>query len=814
MREAGGVEIFAIGKLDDEGRVYDLEVHCRGQEGAVPALLHRPRPGEVVIHNHPSGVLRASDADMALAARYGEDGVGVVIVNNEVTAAQWVVEPHRPKRVEVDEAEVRAFFAELLPSALPGWEARPGQVDMALAVTRALNQDEVAVLEAGTGTGKSLAYLVPAALWATKNDGRVAVATYTITLQGQLVTSDIPVMRTAGLEFKHALLKGRTNYLCRRRHAEALAGARARADDEASTLRALEDWATVSADGSRSDLPFPVEESLWEQVLSDHDQTLRVRCPYYSSCFYYEARRKAASAHVLVVNHHLLLSDLAVKAETGGEAGLLPRYDRLVLDEAHHLEDAATSLYQERLSARAISRALWPLLDREKRPGALSRLAAFHAAEDAPLSREARAAVDATLPLLQRSIPPLRTSSRARLEAVADAVLSVDTPAQRVTAELEAGPAWSQTVLPSLEQLAGDLHDAAEHLGKLEEALGELPEAIVLKEPQPVFDLGRARRRVGEMAGLADAFRLEAPGLQSAGVVRWVEEARERGAAPSAALCRAPVEVGAALRSQVFDAMKTSVLTSATMTVGGRFEHLCERLGLGTHPGLFTQQFPSPFDYKSQALLGLPRDLPEPDDAAFEEAAARFITEALRVTGGGAFVLCTSFALLRALHARVKPALEGQMLFLRQGDVGRDQLLQRFRESPSAVLFGTDSFWEGVSVAGDALRLVIIPRLPFRVPTEPVQQARHERIAAAGQDPFRAYSLPQAVLRFRQGFGRLIRTQSDRGAVIVLDRRVIGRWYGQVFLASLPELDRAVGPSRAVLDRLRAFYGARVAKSP
>lgn len=804
IADAGGVEVFAIGRTDPQGRIFDLEVHARGNEGAVPALTSRPKPGEVVIHNHPSGVLQASEPDFALAARFGEDGVGVVIVNNAVSEALWVVEPHRREKVLVPADEVEAFFREALPRALPGYEARPGQVEMALSVCEALNEGRVAVLEAGTGTGKSLAYLVPAALWAQKNQGRVAVATFTITLQGQLMSSDLPALASAGLSLNVALMKGRTNYVCRRRLEEAHRSRASQGSQVEDALERLLAWSEASADGTRSDLPFPVDEELWEQVQSDHDQTLRVRCPHYNRCFYYNARRQAASSQILVLNHALLLSDLVLKADTAGTQGILPRFDRLIVDEAHHLEDAATSLFEDRLSARALARALGPMLDRDRGPGALSRVGGLHLSEDAPMSPEARHRAVQSLTRLAITLPELRRVTRSRLEMMAEIALTPESPTLRITPTVESREDWTEELEPLLADLGRDLHEAAGDLTVVEEALSELPDAFRLREPQPVFDLGRARRRLTDMAGLADALRRD-----TAGVVRWLELARERGATPSATLCRAPIEVGASLRRRVFDALESVVLTSATLTVGGQFDHLRGRLGIADHGRVTTASFPSPFDYPSQALLGLPRDLPEPDAPGFEERAAEVLLGALEITGGGCFVLCTSFQMLRALHARVASVLGDRLPLLRQGDMGRDYLLTRFRESPSSVLFATDSFWEGVSVAGDALRLVVIPRLPFRVPTEPVAQARHERLEALGQDPFRAYSLPQAVLRFRQGFGRLIRTRRDRGAVLVLDTRVSGRWYGRLFLSSLPPCDRITGPSRRVLERLAEFYTVR-----
>ncbi|MEL6347797.1 MAG: helicase C-terminal domain-containing protein, partial [Myxococcota bacterium] len=388
------------------------------------------------------------------------------------------------------------------------------------------------------------------------------------------------------------------------------------------------------------------------------------------------------------------------------------------------------------------------------------------------------------------------------MEHIAAAALSPEQRQLRITPKVEQDILWTLQLEPSLQSLRQRLTDAAYHLNRLADLLQELPEPFRLRDPQPLLDLNRALRRITGNATLAAEFL-----MSEAELVRWIEEARGRNQSPTAALCVAPVEVGPALREQVFDAMTSVITCSATMTVNRGFEHYLSRVGMQPPPErVHTQTFASPFDYRQQALLGLPQDIPDPNDRMFEAVCARFITDALHVSGGGAFVLCTSFALLRGLHRRCQAALGGRFRLLRQGEMSRSRLLNAFRADPDSVLFGTDSFWEGVSVKGNALRLVIIPRLPFRVPTEPVQQARHELLEAQGKDPFKEYSLPQAVLRFRQGFGRLIRTRTDRGAVLVLDRRTTRRWYGRVFLRSLPDLETVRAPGRVVLQRLAGLY--------
>ncbi|MBN1335738.1 MAG: helicase [Deltaproteobacteria bacterium] len=813
VEEAGGIEILAVGDLDADGRVVQVEILARGSMDAVPSLFCRVRAGQAVIHNHPSGVLEASGADLALAGAYDEAGVAVAIVDNAVERELWVVEPHRRSRVRLDPAFVREVFSTLLPRVLPRFEARPAQVDMACEVAARLDEDGVLVAEAGTGTGKSLAYLVPAALWAKANGSRVAVSTWTRTLQDQLVGQDLPLLERAGLTFVWAVLKGRNNYACRRRIEAAVAEGAADAE-EGAQLAALAGWAETSATGARSDLPFPISQDLWERIESDRHQTLSARCPHFARCFWYEALRAASPAHLVVLNHSLLLADLAIKQETGGR-GLLPACERIVLDEAHHLEDAATSAGSTRVSLLAIRRAARPLLRHRERPGALDRLATDWGGVLSPLAEDARGrfldglAEAGRLTETAVGEAPALLAEAALAAGLEDQALPVDPdPSARAFDEPAIDPsvaAWE----PPVANLADHLAAAARALGAVEAGLEGVE--IPLRSVQPFLDLRRARLRLAGQAATARAFLSEDPEW-----CRWLEpEAR----APQAALCRAPVDVSAFLASALYRSTRTLVLTSATLAVRGSFDHLLERVGLagwleasGAEPAV-AHAWPSPFRFEEQALLGLPRDLPTPGDPGWEDAIAAFLVQAIEVSRGGAFVLCTSFQALRHFADRAEAALGHRMAILRQEAGSRSRLLARFREDPDSVLFATDSFWEGVDVKGEALRLVAIPRLPFGVPTEPVTRARHARLAARGLDPFRTLSLPEAVLKLRQGFGRLIRSTTDRGAVLVLDRRIHDRWYGRLFLASLPPARRAVGPGRAVLAALEAFYGADASES-
>jgi len=381
IRDADGNEVFFLGHTDEERVVVEVEVLARGHQGAVAAVLQPCRYGDVIIHNHPSGVLEPSDADLAIASRMGSLGVGCYIIDNDASAVYRVVEPFR--RIERARLEPEGIAAVLGPGGavaqrLPGYEDRPEQLRMAFTVGEALNTDGLAVIEAGTGTGKSLAYLVPAILWAKENEERVVVSTNTINLQEQLIRKDIPFLqRAAGLEFRAVLVKGRGNYLCRRRLEAAGSEPGLFEDEKSGELAAIRAWAENAADGSRDDLSFSPHAEVWDEVCSEADQCGRAKCPDYGRCFFHRARRQAAQADVLVVNHALLLTDLALRLQTDNytAAAVLPPYDRVILDEAHHLEDAATSHFSGQTTRFAFARVLGRLRHpRKPDQGLLARL--------------------------------------------------------------------------------------------------------------------------------------------------------------------------------------------------------------------------------------------------------------------------------------------------------------------------------------------------------------------------------------------------------------------------------------------------------
>lgn len=829
IRDAGGNEVFLLGTVDAAGAIDAVRVLARGNRTAVPAILQIPRPGEVVIHNHPSGVLTPSDADLQIAAALGNDAVGAYIVDNAVESVYVVVEPHRcegPQRIDGGEVESHLGPGGQVAEVLEGYEHRPQQLAMLRAVVEAFNEGDVLTVEAGTGTGKSLAYLLPAVDWAERARERVIVSTHTINLQEQLIGKDLPLLTAKlGRDCKVALVKGRGNYLCQRKAAQVRAQAPQLIEDD--IRRELHDvlaWAQRTKDGSLSDLAVRPRPEVWEQVVSENDNCLRARCPHYSTCFFYTARRNAAGADIIVVNHHLLLADLALRAELGSytQNAVLPPADRIIIDEAHHLEDVSTAYFGSRAGYPAIERLFGRLQSlKVEHRGVLPALLMLLESVDVP---EDRVVAEGAARVISERLLPRRGSVLASAKETFSLLLhgfeesfgeeiSVGREVKlRVTPKLQARPYWS-VVDNGLRRLATTLSDYAQEFEPLLERLASFHEETEKRTLSLATEVRALRGRVAGFAAALTAF-LQDDDAQC----RWIEARHRNRVGKTVSFHTAPVRVAERLRKALFEQFPTVVLTSATLTVGRRFEFLHERVGLkelSEPERVKTLCVESPFDFRDQALLAVPRDFPEPSHAAYEAATHDAIRRILAATRGGTFVLFTAYgALNRAFTALESELGRSGLTVLRQGEANRQLLLERFVADPHAVLFATDSFWEGVDVRGDALRCVIITKLPFRVPTEPIEEARVEEIQRRGGDPFREHALPQAVIKLKQGFGRLIRSKTDRGAVVLLDSRTANKFYGRVFLESLPPARRLVTSTAAVLDALAAFFAARRAAAP
>ncbi len=811
---AGGNEVFFIGRTNVDGIVYEAETIARGNKVAVPAIITRASGGDVVIHNHPTGDLTPSSADMDIASVCGNQGIGFAIIDNQCSRCYQVVAPFTEKKGELLSLEEigRIFAADGMMAHLKGYEQRDEQVRMAFAVAEAFNNDKVVLVEAGTGTGKSLAYLIPAILWAVRNNERIVVSTNTINLQEQLIRKDLPFLaRNSSIEFKAALVKGRSNYACLRKLEHAEAEPSLFPDEASAELTTIIEWSHSSQDGCRSDLAFTPQAGTWEELCCEADQCGRSRCKHFGRCFFYRARRESSAARILVVNHALLLSDIVLRKETGYDAtAILPPFTRLIFDEGHHLEDVATSHLSLTITRSGILKQLQRLVPQKANRAGLLTIISSRIGRDLPESQEGLYAELSGL--LESHLLPKAHDLSGMTEQTMDwlafsaehdsGIAAGREQKLRLTPEVERTPFW-QECRQKLHALADVINDYTAALRTLVRRSKDLPEKLQEKLSDQLLDTSGIEGRLQAMADALLFFTTEAEGY-----CRWIETKRgSRGV--QARLTAAPLDISAQLKETVLDKLKTIIVTSATLTVGGQFGYLKKRTGFGLLPParISELQLASPFNYARQVFVAVPEDMPEPTAPGFREALEQHILQAVTISRGGAFILFTSYDLLGRVHQALSPILARQGLTaLKQGETGRHTLLTQFRKEGNAVLFGTDSFWEGVDVKGEALRLVIIARLPFQVPTEPVQQARAEKIKADGGDPFRDFSVPQAVIKFRQGFGRLIRSRDDRGAVLILDRRVLNKSYGRIFLRSLPDTEIVRGDSTGVFSRMEEFF--------
>lgn len=804
---AGGREVCFVCTLDTDGLVCAARVVARGDVRSVLALPGFARRGEMLVHNHPTGVLDPSEADLEVAARMHDDGIGFGIVDNGVGDLYVVVEvPLEETRQRLDAGSVADELGPhgRIASRHRQYEDRPSQRAMAAAIARLYNEGGVGLLEAGTGVGKSLGYLVPALRWAKANSERTVVSTNTINLQEQLVGKDLPFLRTAldDQKVRFALLKGWRNYLCLVRLDQARAsGATLFEESGGNELAAITAWSEKTTDGSLADLPVPPRPELWDEIAAEPDLCLRLKCPVFDRCFLFKARREAAQADVIVVNHHLLMSDIAVRRaqQNWDDAAVLPAYDRLIIDEGHHLEDAAAA----HLGISVTHRALQRLFNRIERrgKGLLPTLSQRLSATQDLLST-------ASLDLVQARLAPAVREARERttlLFELLDGFLEQSgASVVRLTERFASHPVWRTGLTAALDDLLSEVELLSDGLRLVRERLevdARRAEALapLLNEIRAV-----ARRLQSSADGLRRALR---PPAEAKPSVRWVEaRGRDRNIVVSAV----PLDLAPVLREDLFERLATTVVTSATLATEGRFDFLASRLGVsGLDAKPHTGIFPSPFDYERQALLAIATDVPAPnvDAAAHLQAVVRAALTFASASDGGLFVLFTSHRDVRECAAELRArGADRRWPLLVHGDESRDVLLRRFREAGRAVLVGTASFWEGVDVPGDALRGLLIAKLPFRVPTEPVTAAQCEAIEARGGDAFREYMLPHAALRLKQGFGRLVRTATDRGVVLVMDQRLATKSYGRVLLEGLPPARRLVAPWARIAEAIERFY--------
>ena len=785
IEEAEGNEVLFSGKADQNGIVNEIILAARGKEDTVPVIESVIDFGDVLIHNHPNGLLVPSEADLDVAGRLGRHGIGAYIIDNQATRLYVVAEiikRNKKELLDIDEAAGYLDDGGALSQNVEDYEARPQQIDFLKAVCSSFNKDNITIAEAGTGVGKSFAYLIPAFKWAEKNKERVIISTGTINLQHQLLEKDIPVIqKLLGTKLKAVLVKGRQNYLCLRRFNDRLQEA-GLFDNEAD-FKAIEKWLEVTKTGERSDLTFFPTWELWSDICSESESCLGIKCPYRDKCFVIKSRKEATGASIIVVNHHLLFSDMEARMEDDfNGTSILPNYSRVIFDEAHNLENAATSYFSQSVNKGYILKVMHQIYRRVKdRIFGIYRFWSYYTEQKTKLE---------SIPQ-QIAVIISRTDD---LEKViqANVLINDNSP----VLDMRSDTINASDIYEAVGNLRNEVNDLFNIITEIHEELSKMPDKEV-KNDKRMYETSIVKNKLSGIIGMLNDFI-----ANQETCINYIEKGKKYSS-----LFIAPLSVSETLREIIFNKLSNVVLVSATLSVNKSFEFYATRIGLhDVDRPVARFIFDSPFEYKKNVLLSIPSDLPEPKSTDYSQKLSDLIKNVLIISEGKGLVLFTSYSMLKTVYDLVRDDFSNAGITLfKQGDDDNKKLLGNFFINKNSVLFATDSFWEGVDVPGESLSVLIICRLPFKVPSDPVIKARMELIEKNGGNSFLEYSLPEAVIKLRQGFGRLIRRKSDRGVILITDTRILSKFYGKIFFNSLPETRRDITSSDRICLKIEDF---------
>ena len=808
-----GNEIVMVGKVDSDGKVCDLRRAAMGDAGSVPAVIATAAPGEILIHNHPSGNVNPSGADIEVAARAAEKSVGSYIVDNDVLNIFPVVERIQPENTEiepVDLEEVASIFSRngRLAQSDSTFEFRQPQTEMALSVAEAVNSSSVLVSEAGTGTGKSFAYLVPAMQYVSKNKGkRVVISTSTIALQEQLFNKDIPALlkKLDISDIGTVVLKGRSNYLCKRRYADFRMGCvQTKIDEEASqktldTVDEIDRWLNYTDDGSRSNMNSAISLDIWNEICADELACEKSKCRFFSSCFFFKARRRANFASLILVNHHLLMADVSMKsAEDEGE-GILPKFDILVIDEAHNIFKSAVSFLGESVSSNSVRKLLGKLYNTSSGQGLLTKI----------LNNNANSAL---LKPFEKAVNILSGGFQAKLahSFIPELISILGKGSDETLFELDDPEKRKEMtdVLGKIVTVVTDVTDLIAPVVKLlKEKDAEHTELRTVMDDMNRSLLTDLEGVVAKLASYAGFYSEFCIGTNTENQVFWGEKSGE-----TLTLTISPLDVQRILAENLYKDTKSIIFTSATLTTS-RDEHGFDFFYRESGLALSEREkkaisLESCFDYASQIKAFIGGDMPDParDRELFDSASIEAAHDIVKASGGGALVLFTSIS---HRENALKYFSDLDFEVFSQGKMSVQAIMKKFREDVNATLLATETFWEGIDMKGETLRNLVIIKLPFRYPSHPFIKRYVARLEQeTGKGGFQVYTLPNAVLKFKQGFGRLIRTKSDIGTVTVLDKRIAEKNYGRDFIRSAPAGVRFnVLPVAEIARRVEEFFG-------
>ena len=790
-------EVFFVGEINHDGKVTSVSVGSRGNLHSVPVNQDLKRKGSVLIHNHPGGNLTPSDADLSVAAVSSENAQGFYIINNDVTEIYVVVEPVLPKVIKKLDVDDAAFYISKdgpLAKINENFEERLSQIELLKNIAKTFNQNKTGVFEAGTGVGKSYAYLIPSILWAVQNNERVVISTGTINLQQQLCLKDIPqAIKITGKPVKFILMKGRQNYICKRRLQDALNSKDLFENND--DLDRIAQWQDSCDSGSKSELSFLPSESVWNRINSESDACMALRCPYYSQCFVMKVKKEASAANILVVNHHLLFADIESRLHGAGydDAVVLPPYKRIIFDEAHGIETAATSFFSESFNRFKILKPL-NLLYRKKKNSAMGFLFSV-----SMLSKEE-----------EKSFQAYQMISKIKSDLTNLETLALDLCIQENNLWLN--PLTFRNFQPVLSMCQTLAKDISVFTSLVLEVLDGVPEDD--RDIPYFWETKVLNRRLSDYSVILNDFFMweEKPDkvfwLQKKNLPSDMQKDDELNFYIN--FIETPLDIAPLMNQGIFEPMDSVVCTSATLKTGRDFSYWLRHNGLyfSDSDEVLQGEFFSPFPYKENMIFLVPKDIPFPDEPDFQIYVENVLKNLILKAKGRTLVLFTSYESLRLSYNNIfSTMLANGIKLLRQGADDNARILKNFKDDVSSVLFATDSFWQGVDVPGESLSQVIIVKLPFTVPNDPVFKARSEAIRKKGGNSFMELSVPEAIIKFRQGVGRLIRKNTDKGTVVVLDRRIYEKQYGSLFLANVPECKKYYEPVSKILDIIEEFLG-------
>jgi len=798
-------EASFVGNVDKNGIVYEIESLAYGNEDSTPVVLMEALRWDVLIHNHPGdgeNNLRASEQDIALATELANKKIGFYIIDNQCRFVNVLYKPEG--RVYLNPAEIRAIYEKggILSRNIAYFESRAEQIEMVEKIVDAINDSKLLISEAGTGTGKSLSYLIPSAIWAVENKKRVIVSTQTINLQQQIAGKDMLIVEKVISEYlkkdvHYSVLIGKGNYLCRKKLAELIRDRERQetlfTDEKSSDLLfEIEEWSRRCNEGTVGEYGKFVSEEIWEELACDSLSCTYRKCPFYGDCFYYKAKLEAEKSNVIIVNHSLVFSTI----DEQSHRSMLPFFSGIVFDEAHHIEDVALKTLSREISIQSLLYQIHKIYSRrgEKEYGFLVLL-------------ERRGNVDA-YPELKLLVDELKKKHQFLISSLADFIIEMGSILKSRLKETNAigldddfvNTEDYKTVFSALSHIFKEIMQFST---LVEDLISRLKNISFDKDVVDIVQIVQQRlQRLSEAKG---TFELIFNTENEINYVKWIEVTKK-----NIRLYYSPLEVGDFLANSLFSRKDFTIFTSATLLINGKFDYFKNSIGLLFAGNKEKEEvhLPSPFNYEKQAEIYILEE--NIDHSRVSEEKIAFVRELSFISEGGVLILFTSYLRLNEMYKRLKEDMTAEgLLPLKQGEASRDELLRKMSVNPNVVLFATSSFWEGIDIQGDNLRCVIIEKLPFDSPADPVYKAKVNLLKFKGLNPFVHYSIPRAVLRLKQGMGRLIRSKTDKGVIAIMDNRIKTKTYGSIFLNSLPPAKIISGRVGMLIREAERFFANR-----